>query len=428
MMAESFSNFFFPSKVGYDMARELIPSLQPLSPLEHPGTSCSTFIKSDIKSSCSPQVIDLTSEGSLTTMAHQPLRHMPPYPAHPHHSSAFHRVNNLPGHPPSESHGSSSSHSCPFLHQQQQQQQQHHHSSHNRFFHPSTNNNFCPLSMGSTVPLQHHPPHSGPPVLIDVDQIPDHVRAVPVTSLPNSLLVAGVPVAAPTYIQPHHSPMDVDGRGSNGVSTHHHHHYHHHHHHHHHHVVQPPYQVPQPQAYHPYPTPGSMHYRHYRRWHHNNTSHPGWPSRRAHRTPPPPPPPPVHSGVHPYPDLLYHLISVMSIQQLATQPTPAAWEEELHPRENYETLLNFAEQMGEVKPKGLSRVEIDQLPTYRVTAGAKEEAEEKRCVVCLVDFEEKQLVRVLPCLHEYHTRCIDKWLKSNRTCPICRAEVNVNTD
>lgn len=84
--------------------------------------------------------------------------------------------------------------------------------------------------------------------------------------------------------------------------------------------------------------------------------------------------------------------------------------------------------MGEVKPKGLSRVEIDQLPTYRVTAAAKDEADDKRCVVCLVDFEEKQLVRVLPCLHEYHTRCIDKWLKSNRTCPICRAEVNVNAD
>ena len=52
--------------------------------------------------------------------------------------------------------------------------------------------------------------------------------------------------------------MDVDPRGNNGVSTHHHHHYHHHHHHHHHHFVQPPYQVPQTQAYHPYPTPGGM--------------------------------------------------------------------------------------------------------------------------------------------------------------------------
>lgn len=67
--------------------------------------------------------------------------------------------------------------------------------------------------------------------------------------------------------------------------------------------------------------------------------------------------------------------------------------------------------MGEAKPKGLSRVEIDQLRTYRVTAASKEENDDKRCVVCLVDFEEKQLVRVLPCLHEYHSRCIDKWLK-----------------
>ncbi|KAJ7392360.1 hypothetical protein OS493_012020 [Desmophyllum pertusum] len=402
------------------MARELIPSLPSFPSLQHPAASCGTFIKRDIKPSCSPQVIDLTSESSLTTMSHQPLRHMPPpYPPHPHHSSAFHRVNHPPGHLP-DSHGNSSNHGCPFL---QQRQQQHHHSSHNRLFHPPTNSNFCPLSMGSTVPLQHHPPHPGPPVIIDVDQMPDHVRAVPVTSLPNSLLVASVPVAAPTYIQPHHPQMDVDPRGNNGVSTHHHHHYHHHHHHHHHHLVQPPYQVPQPQAYHPYPTPGGMHYRHYRRWHQNNTSH--WPSRRSHPTPPPP----LHSGVHPYPaDLLYHLISVMSMQPIPTQPPAPAWEEEHHPRENYETLLNFAEQMGEVKPKGLSRVEIDQLPTYRVTAAAKDENDDKRCVVCLVDFEEKQLVRVLPCLHEYHTRCIDKWLKSNRTCPICRAEVNVNTD
>lgn len=99
----------------------------------------------------------------------------------------------------------SSNHSCPFL---QQRQQQHHHSPpHNRLYHPPTNSNVCPLSMGSTVPLQHHPPHPGPPVIIDVDQIPDHVRAVPVTSLPNSLLVASVPVAAPTYIQPHQPPV-----------------------------------------------------------------------------------------------------------------------------------------------------------------------------------------------------------------------------
>lgn len=76
-----------------------------------------------------------------------------------------------------------------------------------------------------------------------------------------------------------------------------------------------------------------------------------------------------------------------------------------------QNLLNLAEQIGEVKPKGLSRAEIDQLPTYRTTLESKKNNEDSRCVVCLMEFEEKQLVRVLPCLHEYHTRCIDKWLK-----------------
>lgn len=67
--------------------------------------------------------------------------------------------------------------------------------------------------------------------------------------------------------------------------------------------------------------------------------------------------------------------------------------------------------MGEVKFKGLLRVEIDQFFIYRVIVGVKEEVEEKRCVVCLVDFEEKQFVRVLFCLYEYYIRCIDKWFK-----------------
>lgn len=58
------------------------------------------YIQSDIKPSCGPPVIDLTSEGAFTAMSHQPLRHMPAYPTHAHHSSAFHRVSNPP-----ESHG-----------------------------------------------------------------------------------------------------------------------------------------------------------------------------------------------------------------------------------------------------------------------------------------------------------------------------------
>lgn len=33
--------------------------------------------------------------------------------------------------------------------------------------------------------------------------------------------------------------------------------------------------------------------------------------------------------------------------------------------ENYEALLNLAERLGEAKPRGLTKSDIDQLPSYR---------------------------------------------------------------
>lgn len=42
------------------------------------------------------------------------------------------------------------------------------------------------------------------------------------------------------------------------------------------------------------------------------------------------------------------------------------------------------------------------------------------CVICMCDFEIEQVIRVLPCTHQYHASCVSKWLKSNRTCPCCR--------
>ncbi|PKK21819.1 ring finger protein 44 [Columba livia] len=60
----------------------------------------------------------------------------------------------------------------------------------------------------------------------------------------------------------------------------------------------------------------------------------------------------------------------------------------------------------------------------RVCSGAALMAASPRCVVCFSDFEARQLLRVLPCNHEFHAKCVDKWLKANRTCPICRADAS----
>ncbi|KAF7820451.1 RING-H2 finger protein ATL70-like [Senna tora] len=43
------------------------------------------------------------------------------------------------------------------------------------------------------------------------------------------------------------------------------------------------------------------------------------------------------------------------------------------------------------------------------------------CSICLDDYNESDVLRKLPdCGHLYHLECIDSWLKSHRTCPLCR--------
>ncbi|VVU95804.1 Ring finger domain [seawater metagenome] len=41
------------------------------------------------------------------------------------------------------------------------------------------------------------------------------------------------------------------------------------------------------------------------------------------------------------------------------------------------------------------------------------------CAICLDD--DSNLDLILPCNHKFHSQCILPWLKSNGTCPYCRA-------
>jgi hypothetical protein len=50
------------------------------------------------------------------------------------------------------------------------------------------------------------------------------------------------------------------------------------------------------------------------------------------------------------------------------------------------------------------------------------------CSVCIHEYKIGEFKRKLICGHEYHKKCIDKWLKDCITCPICRKEIKTSLE
>ncbi|KAK9101213.1 hypothetical protein Scep_024643 [Stephania cephalantha] len=73
---------------------------------------------------------------------------------------------------------------------------------------------------------------------------------------------------------------------------------------------------------------------------------------------------------------------------------------------------------------GIDKTVIESLPFFRFSS-LKGEKEGLECAVCLSKFEDSELLRLLPkCKHAFHIGCVDKWLESHSSCPICRHKVD----
>ncbi|XP_057965732.1 E3 ubiquitin-protein ligase MBR1 [Malania oleifera] len=68
---------------------------------------------------------------------------------------------------------------------------------------------------------------------------------------------------------------------------------------------------------------------------------------------------------------------------------------------------------------------VESLPVKLYTKVPKYLNEDAaQCYICLVEYEEGDSLRILPCHHEFHRICIDKWLKEiHRVCPLCRGDI-----
>ncbi|XP_024029651.1 E3 ubiquitin-protein ligase At1g63170 [Morus notabilis] len=110
--------------------------------------------------------------------------------------------------------------------------------------------------------------------------------------------------------------------------------------------------------------------------------------------------------------------------------------------------LGFREDL--TQNRGATSESIDALPTYKfklkknrngddrdgaseggiIAAGTDKErvisGEDAVCCICLAKYANNDELRELPCSHFFHKECVDKWLKINASCPLCKSEVGAS--
>ncbi|OAY42241.1 E3 ubiquitin-protein ligase ATL6 [Manihot esculenta] len=89
-------------------------------------------------------------------------------------------------------------------------------------------------------------------------------------------------------------------------------------------------------------------------------------------------------------------------------------------------LANGGRSRRAAASRGLDPAVIGTFPTlvYSEVKGLKIGKGALECAVCLCEFEDDETLRLIPkCDHVFHPDCIDLWLASHTTCPVCRANL-----
>ncbi|KAJ4758593.1 hypothetical protein LUZ62_068968 [Rhynchospora pubera] len=122
---------------------------------------------------------------------------------------------------------------------------------------------------------------------------------------------------------------------------------------------------------------------------------------------------------------LLHLLVRFIIRKHPQSPSSISDQNQQTEISGSEALQRQLQQLFHLHDSGLDQAFIDALPVflYKEIVGAKEPFD---CAVCLCEFSDEDKLRLLPlCGHAFHLNCIDTWLLSNSTCPLCRGALFV---
>ena len=58
----------------------------------------------------------------------------------------------------------------------------------------------------------------------------------------------------------------------------------------------------------------------------------------------------------------------------------------------------------------MKEIDIERFGTIDFNYNKNLCQENKNCTICLIDFVNKEKLRILPCMHRFHATCADPWL------------------